>query len=389
MNNPDLEHQTDALQNISAVTPKAKLDFFKSTVFQVVLVVCLLFLSMAYFAKAPSARTKERDRESLSSNPQGLKDNLSRLAKLKEDEAAHKAHEQEAMMKALIAARQSPNYTATADGQKIGNPASFRDRPLFKKKEDKALEARMAAKTTFFNRQGTAVTNEQTQLSASFKGEGQQTGFLNQSSKIAFAKASRLSHPEYLLTAGMSIDATLEVAVNSQLPGMVRAITRQDIYSSDASHLLIPKGSQLVGQYDASGITAAQDRLLIAWTRVKLPDGIIAELDSPSTDSLGRTGLKADSIDRHLFERFGTAAFFSVLGAYTANAGVDGMDNYNSAAQYRMSVVNGFQQTASQALKENASIKQTLSNYQGKPIAVMVARDISFYDVLNHKESYK
>ena len=45
------------------------------------------------------------------------------------------------------------------------------------------------------------------------------------------------------------IRGVLETAIQSDLPGMVRAITSEDVYSFDGRRVLIRKGTMLTGEY--------------------------------------------------------------------------------------------------------------------------------------------
>lgn len=85
--------------------------------------------------------------------------------------------------------------------------------------------------------------------------------------------------------------------------------------------MLIPKGSTLIGQFNTA-ITQGQSRIFVVWNRLQMTNGIIATLNSPSSDPIGRSGQATDYIDRHFFERFGSGALLSVLGAYTATGRV-------------------------------------------------------------------
>jgi len=111
---------------------------------------------------------------------------------------------------------------------------------------------------------------------------------------------------------------------------------------------------------------------------VRLPNGVIATLNSPGADSLGRSGLNADSVDKHFIERFGTATLLSVLGAATANAGVNSQTQFNSSSQYRSAIADSLNQTAAQTLGQDMRIKPTLHKYQGVEVNVFVAHDLDF-----------
>lgn len=372
---------------LSKVTSKAKPSFFKTPVFRIIAGVCLLFTLLMYFGKeATSDTTGQTVHESMGKayNPT-LNQNLERLHALKKEELATEQQRQDEMRVMLLKAQE--RMQAKPQNQPHAQIYYEAKKPR-KKKIPKELKDRMRASTTLVNVEYSApnaqpvLTNTQTMTSQSVNNESANAAFLNQNTGIDTVSAGRIAHPSYTIAAGEVIAATLETAINSQLPGMVRAITTRDIYSLNARRRLIPKGSELIGQYASGSIGPAQDRVLIRWTRVKLPNGIVANLNSPSTDTLGRSGMSADAIDHHFVERFGSSLLFSVLGAYTANAGVNGLDGYNSASQYRMSVVQSFQKAASERLNQNASIPPTLKIAQGHSINVFVARDVSFYAVL-------
>ena len=244
--------------------------------------------------------------------------------------------------------------------------------------------ARMNAPSTFFSISGAeshanALNNPKAQ-DKTLMGHDANSEFLNQQNDITSVSAKRLPHPNMTVPAGEMIPATLETAINSELAGMVRAITTRDIFSLSGNKLLIPKGSTLVGQFNTA-ITQGQSRIFVVWNRLQMTNGIIVTLNSPSADSIGRAGQAADYIDRHFFERFGSGALLSVLGAYTATSGVNGQDQYNSMAQYRTNIAGSFQQAANQTLQQDMQTRPTLQVNQGASINVFVAHDLDFYRV--------
>jgi type IV secretion system protein VirB10 len=247
----------------------------------------------------------------------------------------------------------------------------------------KEMLLRMNASTTFEIERGNQT---ETQAMAEKKegdsakalaGTDPNSQFLNGQQDISMVSAKRLPHPDLTVPAGEMIPATLETAINSDLPGMVRAITTRDVFSLVGSQRLIPRGSTLVGQFNST-VADGQTRVLVVWNRVQMADGVIVTLDSPGTDQIGRSGQGADFIDRHFFERFGTSALLSVLGAYTAMGGVGNQTEFNSASQYRMAISNSFQQASGQSLSGSINTKPTLSINQGAEINVFVAHDLDF-----------
>ena len=194
------------------------------------------------------------------------------------------------------------------------------------------------------------------------------------------AQASALGNMGNIILQGKLIDAVLETGVNSDLPGMVRAIVSYDVYGEAGNKVLIPRGSRLIGQYN-SAIRKGQARVFVIWNRLVRPDGIEVALDSGGTDQLGVAGIKG-KVNNHFFQIFGASFLLSIIGASSATVGVDTNDQYNSLATYRQEVANGFQDSASGVLEQYASIPPTITIKQGSLIKVFVARDLDFSEAL-------
>ena len=110
----------------------------------------------------------------------------------------------------------------------------------------------------------------------------------------------------------------LETAINTDLPGTLRAIVSRDVFAESGKEVMIPKGSRIIGTYN-TGISRGQRRVMIVWTRLIRPDGLDIEIGSPGVDSLGRAGVEGD-VDNKYAEIFSAAILTSVvtIGAATA-----------------------------------------------------------------------
>ena len=119
----------------------------------------------------------------------------------------------------------------------------------------------------------------------------------------------------FTLHAGTLIPGILVTGINSDLPGDIVGQVSRDVYDSRTQRiLLIPRGSRLMGTYDDQ-VAAGQGRLLIAWTRLILPDGRSMRLPGLALkDAAGQTGAK-DKVDRHWRRVFGNALLLSAIGA--------------------------------------------------------------------------
>ena len=87
------------------------------------------------------------------------------------------------------------------------------------------------------------------------------------------ATASASFDPKTTVTQGTLIPALLETAIDTDVPGYVRAVVSSDVRSFDGAHVLVPRSSRLIGQYK-SGLTAGQKRAYVIWTRLIRPDGV-------------------------------------------------------------------------------------------------------------------
>lgn len=203
--------------------------------------------------------------------------------------------------------------------------------------------------------------------------------FANQYSNldVETVQANQLQNLHALIPQGTMISGILETAVQSDLPGMVRAIVSQDVYSFDGSHLLISKGSKLVGRY-RSGLVRGQSRVFVIWNRLIRTDGVSINIGSYGTDDLGRSGLDGE-VDTHFFERFGSSVLLSLIDA-GLQIGVESIDDSDSATVALESGTD-FSKSAEIALENSIATPPTIHIDQGKRIKVFVGKDLDFSQV--------
>ena len=190
------------------------------------------------------------------------------------------------------------------------------------------------------------------------------------------AVATRLSDTGLIVPQGAVAPAILETAINSDLPGFVRAVVSRDVRGFDGSTVLIPRGSKLIGQYK-SGVAAGQSRAFVIWSRLITPTGVSVDLGSPAADRLGRGGLEGET-NSHFFQRFGGSMLLSVL-----TAGLDTIGSHGSGGG-AIVIASPQQATniASIALQKRIDIPDTITVPQGAPIRVFIARDLDFSAVM-------
>lgn len=196
--------------------------------------------------------------------------------------------------------------------------------------------------------------------------------------RMASARAYQLKDPNLTLTQGSFIDCTLITAINSTLPGMTACVLSRDVYSTNGKVLLLERGSRLVGQYQSGQLRQGMRRIFLLWTRVETPKGVLVDLDSPSTDSLGRAGVDG-RVNNHFWQRFGAAMLVSVVDDALQAAQQQQTQGNNSVSFNNSN--QAAQGLAATIVQNTVNIPPTLERDQGSRVGIFVARDIYFGDV--------
>ena len=194
----------------------------------------------------------------------------------------------------------------------------------------------------------------------------------------------RVQSPEtpFVLQAGTVIPAALVTGLDSELPGAVVGQVTRDVYDSRSQyHVLVPKGSRLVGEYDDQ-IAYGQNRALVAWTRLVFPDGRSVALPGlDAKDLRGYSGLRG-RVDRHFMQTFGSAVLLATVGAGAQLALPDGGGG-EDYAQSPQEVIAGqialeLSRVASKVVERGLDVQPTLRIAPGHRFTVFLARDLAF-----------
>lgn len=254
--------------------------------------------------------------------------------------------------------------------------------------QQRALQSRLKSPQLIYDQSNSRVSTQQssTKNNNSMKGGAQLLSGDNasldrnlafadmqQTTKLETASATQLNNLDTLIAQGKMISGILETAIQSDLPGMVRAIISENIYSFEGSNLLIPKGTRLIGRYQSS-IKQGQSRVFIIWNRVIRPDGASININSYGTDTLGRSGLKGD-VDSHFMERFSASILLSTIDG-ALGALVNSIDNDGSDISLNGS--NDFSRSSEIALENSIRVQPTIHINQGTRIKIFVGKDLDF-----------
>lgn len=185
----------------------------------------------------------------------------------------------------------------------------------------------------------------------------------------------------YEVKAGWDIPAVLEQDINSDLPGEIRALVRENVFdTASGNFLLIPQGSRLVGQYD-SKVAYAQNALLVVWDRVIFPDGSSIDLEGMgSQDVKGQSGLRG-KINHHYGRLFGTAALstaFSVAAVVAQNRRQNVFSLPSSQDVATSAAASEISRLGAAITRKNLNIQPTIRILTGTRFSVRVHKDLLF-----------
>lgn len=205
--------------------------------------------------------------------------------------------------------------------------------------------------------------------------QGAKRDFLRASDNRLTESGARVTQPSspYTLQAGSVIPAALITGIRSDLPGTITAQVTQNVYDSiSGRHLLIPQGSRLIGEYD-SQVSFGQNRVLLAWDRLILPDGRSIQLDRlPGADAAGYSGLQ-DRVNQHWGGMFRAALISTLLSVGTE---VGNSDDDDLVRALRQGSSQSIGRTGQDLVRRQMGVPPTLTIRPGFQLRVIVTRDI-------------
>lgn len=273
--------------------------------------------------------------------------------------------------------------------------------PIIDQKQDeannKALLDRLKSNMLIMNSSGSLFGNSTDNSEETLAGMDPNAQFgslvVRSTTKAEKVRATHIGNLNLIIAQGRLIQATLETAINTDLPAPIRAIVSRDIYGEAGDYPLIPKGSRLIGQYN-SNIIAGQSRVYVMWTRVIRPDGVDVAIGSPLVDQIGQAGVGGyvDNKFREMFSRAVLASVFSIAVAY----GVEQVSDENTqttstspttgyfsqsggtASSATVNSLNRLGSTTASFISRFINVKPTILVDQGTKVMVFVNRDLIF-----------
>ncbi|WP_175686200.1 type IV secretion system protein VirB10 [Burkholderia anthina] len=215
---------------------------------------------------------------------------------------------------------------------------------------------------------------------ASAQGSGQMGGGLAHAlmpTVTPRVQAGTLGNRSLVLAQGAKIDCAGDTAFDSTEAGLSTCTVTKNVYSDDGNVVLIERGSQINSQY-RSNMSPGQKRVFVLSARIKTPNGVTVEIDSPAADALGRMGIDG-YVDNHWSQRIGAAMLLGVtqdaIGYLSTRGG-----NTNGSVVFQSTQQQG-NDMATRVLDSTIGIPPTLTQNQGAEFTIVIARDLDFGSV--------
>jgi len=367
-------------------------------------VVLVIIAGLVLIAlKPPSFRTAN-PLELYNVDRKPITDRLAGLPATYEGIGGQRAATAEPPLPAGVKQLQTPSADPIIDAERVEKArlarmaGQAREAPLFFRLQLKAAPRDTAASVTQMAASVRTATNDGdlatlTALRSAERARGlaggdidlQANDIADQTRKLAFLKAGpekEIYNPHalqtpaspYQLMAGTIISASLVSGLSSDLPGFVIAQVTEHVFDSvSGRHLLIPQGARLIGRYD-NVVAFGQERALVVWQRIILPDGTSVVIDNlPATDTGGYAGL-ADAVDLHTWKLLKGIALATVLGL--GNSLAFGNTDSDILKALRESTGQTTNRAGQRLVEKNLNVQPTITVRPGWPLRIIVHKDI-------------
>jgi type IV secretion system protein TrbI len=150
-------------------------------------------------------------------------------------------------------------------------------------------------------------------------------------------------------------------------------VTEPVFDSATGRAVLVPQGARLLGRYD-SRIAFGQQRAMLVWERLILPDGSSLTLDNaPAADAAGYAGV-ADRVDFHTWRLLKGIGLSTLLGVGTELT--VGRGETDLVRALRESIQANADRAGQKIVERNLDIAPTITVRPGYPVRVLVHKDL-------------
>jgi type IV secretion system protein VirB10 len=192
--------------------------------------------------------------------------------------------------------------------------------------------------------------------------------------------ASQLGNRSLTMPKGVLFTCSLKTRVISATSGFVACQVQRNVFSDDGKVVLAERGSHLDGEYRVVQVRPGVTRIPVLWTRLRTPNGVTVDLDSPGTGALGESGI-GGYVDNRWPERIGAAMLVSLIDDAVKMVVTDSNPATGSTTVLLPSTTAAGSKLAEKVLEATINIPPLLYQNQGSVVGVYVARDVDFSKV--------
>ena len=191
--------------------------------------------------------------------------------------------------------------------------------------------------------------------------------------------AGYLGDRSLTMPKGTTFMCSLKTRVITATSGFVGCQVQRNVFSDDGKVVLAERGSHLDGEYRVVQVRPGVTRIPVLWTRIRMPNGVTVDLDSPATGALGESGI-GGYVDNRWSERVGAALMLSLI--QDAVQGASKSDGVSGGSTVVLSNTSGTgSKLAEKILESTINIPPLIYSNQGSVVGVYVARDVDFSKV--------
>jgi type IV secretion system protein VirB10 len=192
--------------------------------------------------------------------------------------------------------------------------------------------------------------------------------------------ATLLGNRSLILPKGTAFTCALKARVVSATSGMVGCQVQRNVYSEDGRVLLIERGAHLDGEYRVTSIRPGTVRIPVLWTRIRTPNGVSVDIESPGTGALGESGVEG-YVDNRWPERIGAALLLSLIDDSVKLVIQSQQSDRQGNAVILQSTTDSTSKLAEKVLDSTINIPPLIYQNQGGIVGIYVARDVDFSSV--------
>jgi type IV secretion system protein VirB10 len=192
--------------------------------------------------------------------------------------------------------------------------------------------------------------------------------------------ASLLGHRSLTLPKGTAFTCALKTRVITAASGLIGCQVQRNVFSDDGRVLLVERGSHLDGEYRMASVRTGTVRIPVLWTRLRTPNGVSVDLESPAVGPLGESGIDGH-VDNRWGERIGAAMLLSLIDDSVKLIIQNQASDRQANTIVLPSTTTNTSKLAEKVLDSTINIPPLIYQNQGGIVGIYVARDIDFSSV--------